>query len=276
MPKKSTTEKEKVFNVLKKTAASKILEYLSDLFLSPKSPEKNMPKEKTCKAYFKELETRLQLNGTTLSTSLHELLNFRIIQGGRKEGYEITDLGLFICPFLKIIKAISKPERQTIFFDERTDERAWTKHANYVINSLKPEGELLITTRWLDSFPKYKESFHPAFLEARKKKVNIKIIGSIDFPGKLKEFIRQSYLAEFRLIPIERLEDPPKILKPLFLNDFSHVMIADRTHWLYLNPHKKGETHSGKMTINDPAVADYLAEIFYCFWDLSTTWQTRV
>ncbi|MEM3829181.1 MAG: hypothetical protein QXP36_08215, partial [Conexivisphaerales archaeon] len=79
--------------------------------------------------------------------------------------------------------------------------------------------------------------------------------------------------AKFKLIAKDRLENPPKILKPLFLDDFSHVMIVDRTHWLYLNPHKKGEPHSGKVTINDPAVANYLAEIFYCFWDLSTTWK---
>ncbi|MEM3830447.1 MAG: hypothetical protein QXP36_14745, partial [Conexivisphaerales archaeon] len=196
MQNKKAPNEARVFDALKKTAAPKILEYLSNLFLSSKVPEKIMPKEKRSKAYFHELMSRLELNSAALSNSLHELSYFRLIQGGKKDGYEITDLGLFVYPFLKIIRTISKPERQTIYFNEMTDETSWITHANYLISRIKPKGELLITTRWFDSFTKYKEQIDPTLKEARKKNANIKIIGDVEFPENLKKYIESSYQAK--------------------------------------------------------------------------------
>ena len=260
------TRGDDVFDAIKKEGALAIISCLSKRWLHWKKEEKE-----SCSTTFSYLGRVLDLHPTTLRKALEKLDDFGLIKklGGR---YSISDLGLFIHPFLVAVKTVSDAQikRNSIPFDEKSDPMAWTSEAVHLIATVRPQGELLITTRWLSTFEKDKRACGATFEAARDRGVKIRIIGDLEFPIDLKNIFEKAYKAEIRVIPREKLEKPPKMLKPIFLDDFSHVMIADKTHWLYIDPHEKGELHSGKVTLNDPAIAGYLADVFESFWALST------
>jgi len=136
---------------------------------------------------------------------------------------------------------------------------------------LAAKKELLITTRQFRSLLNsevYKET-HPLFEEAANRGVKIRVIADPSIAENVKKIITDDFKGELKYINSEFLENPPGILKPIFLDDFCHIMIADRTHWLTLRPHKSENEHSGQRCLEDPVTAEYLADIFETLWTLA-------
>jgi hypothetical protein len=154
-------------------------------------------------------------------------------------------------------------------FDQRSDARAWPGEGCLIISRAKEE--LLITTRQFRSLlnPEVYKETYPLFKEAADRGVKIHVIADLSISESAKKIIINEFKGELKCIDSELLENPPGILKPIFLDDFCHIMIADRKHWLALRPHKRENEHSGQRCLHDPVTAEYLSDIYWTFWTLT-------
>jgi hypothetical protein len=206
----------------------------------------------------------------TISKAMKELCENGFADG-IENGYILSDLGVYLWSLVKAIEDASKIKRSLVPFSDKVEPRAWVSETEGMITKTKNNGELLITTRWFSSFDDadIRTDLVSAFQRARKREVNIKVVAARGIAKPVVDLFRNDFKAEMRFVPRKLLEKPPKILKPIFLEDFAHVMIVDRTHWLYIMPHKKEEKHTGRRSQNDPVVGNLLADIFDCFWEMS-------
>lgn len=259
-------KKQTIYNTLTTRGSIRILFLMYDIWLDWKKQKRS---RSTTAKY---IGNKCNLSTRPLRRALESLMHFGLIRNIKTKP-TVSDLGIYLCSLLREIQTVSMIERKTRDFDEKKDPQDWVKWALNIIIGAKSDGELLITTRWLTSFqdPIKRNSFTAAFQDAAARGVTIKMIADLKFPKETCNHFKQACNneADIRYIPCNILEMPPEVLRPKFLDDFSHVMIADRTNWLYISPHKKGELHTGKITHNDQIIATYLANVFECFWILA-------
>jgi predicted transcriptional regulator len=218
---------------------------------------------------FQVLERVVKCSSRTLNDRLKELEDIGLVN---KEGrnYSITSLGiLFQISILRKIEMLKNRKRDYLEFDQRSDVRAWPREGCSIISAANKE--LLITTRQFKSLidhEVHKETYLLA-KEAANRGVKIYVIADPSIPENVKKIITENFGGELKYISSKLLENPPGILKPIFLDDFCHIMIADRRHWLALRPHKRENEHSGQRCLDDPVTAEYLSDIYWTFWTLA-------
>lgn len=223
-------------------------------------------------ATFTELVDLTKCSSATVSRRLEELAALGLVEKKPRRVYLITELGVLV--YQKILGKLQMlgaraGKRNYLEFDQRSDARAWPREGCSIVSGT--EKELLITTRrfrsLLDS-EKY-EDIYNVVKGAVNRGVRIYVLADPSIRQDVREIITKKFNGELKCIDSKLLENPPGILKPIFLDDFSHVMIADRRHWLALRPHEREDEHSGKRCLNDPITAGYLSEIFWTFWELA-------
>jgi hypothetical protein len=264
-------EQDSAINIIKRKGIFDVLTILFDAWCNYKDGERSF-KATT----FRNLEKNVKFSTRTLTLALGVLRDFGLLEkSGRL--YSITDLGLYSFPMLAAFHSISaNQERTPISFNEKTDSRSWCRETVRLI--VGAQKEVLVTAGLLDSFvrPEIEGDVLPAFLGAAKRKVSVRLIADPIISSSVLDVFEHQLKAEIRFLPTHILAAPQGILKPLFLEDFSQVMIADRTHWLYVMPYVNETYHLGKGAFNDLVIANYLADIFESFWGLSTSMHTHL
>ncbi len=257
---------EKISSIIGRKGAFDVLSFLFDVWFEWKKGKRDS-NATTFSNIMRNLRN-LHLSTRTLSLALISLRDSGLIEREGKR-YSLSDLGLYICPLLEPLQMASTTRRVSIWFSDKDDPRSWIREVVSLI--VGTSEELLITTRWLSSFQRqeFHEVLSSAFNQATQRNVAIRVIADPQISKKVLDVLRLEFKVETRFLPKEILENPPKMLKPIFLDDFAHVMIADRTHWLYILPHAKEGIHVGRRSLNDPVIAKYLADIFESFWSLS-------
>lgn len=218
---------------------------------------------------FKKLEEVVKVSTRTLNDRLKELVDLGLVS---KEGrnYSITNLGTLLYPLLRKIEMLQHKGRNVFAFYEENDPRAWYSEMGGLI--LRARKEFLIVARRLTSLsiPEVQRELYPLFREAANRRgVTIHVIADPSMPKEVQKAFVNEFKAEIKYMDAEFLLNPPGILKPVFLDNFCHIVITDRTHWLGLFPHERGGKHSGRRCIADPVTSEYLAEIFDTLWTLA-------
>jgi hypothetical protein len=171
------------------------------------------------------------------------------------------------------LKEASKQERSSkVEIDDYADESSWAKALISFINSSKKS--LKITTIGYSSLedPVWGKQFEDSLRKASERGSDIMVLAARGLMSKnIVEFF--SEIGHIELVERTLLDKPPLRLPP-FLKDFSHVAIADKKNWLYLEPHEaphriEPRVHVGKVYMNSPLIAKMIEEIFDAVWMLS-------
>lgn len=262
-------QKREAFSALTKKGALEILSCLFSIWRGWKEGRSESASSiNKCIFASLKLSAGLKVSTRTFNDALKGLVDLCLVDK-KGRNYCLSDLGLYLCPLLENIQTFFPSNRSTTPFSEEEKPRSWLRETARIIAGTSKQ--LLITTRWLNSFGArdVEETLLPVFEEAANRKVKIRVIADPDISERIQNILKDQCKAEIGFIPRSKLETPPKALKPVFLEDFAHVMISDRHDWLYINPHPKGGKHSGRCVADDPIIAGYLADIFESFWDLS-------
>jgi hypothetical protein len=171
------------------------------------------------------------------------------------------------------LKEASKVGRSNrVEIDDYADESSWAKALISFINSSRKS--LKITTIGYSSLedPVWGKQFEDSLRKASERGSNIMVLAARGLMSKnIVEFF--SEIGHIELVERNLLDNPPLKLPP-FLKDFSHVAIADKKNWLYLEPHEaphriEPRVHVGKVYMNSPLIAKMIEEIFDTVWTLS-------
>jgi len=218
---------------------------------------------------WKDLRREIRLSTRILSERLRDYVNFGLLSHDPNiRLYKITTVGLIAKSQLldrsELIQQSSAREQITFGQEDYFDETSYI--------AMRAHSEILATTRWLRTFKNRSSERRFRLINTFREvsgKINMRLIADPGIDPEMCQFLYKELKTDIKFIPLSLLENPPGRLKPIILEDFSHVLIADRKHWLYLEKHKDEEEHMGVRAINDPAVAEYLAEIFDTFWELA-------
>lgn len=253
----------RTIEVLNTKGAIEILNFLSKNFSNTEDI-----KNKKFQFKYSDLEKEVSYaSGATFSKSLKDLVSIGFVDLQNKH-YNISESGLYAWQLIDNLLKIPKKSKPVNNFDEDKNGRSWVSGAVGLITDSSQV--IRITTRWYSRLAdeKYNEIIQ-AFSNAKKRDVVIKIIVDPEINQDTLEILN-SFKAEIKYLPCSYLNNPPKNLKPLFLKDFTHIMISDKNDWLYLDPHEKNsKVVRGKYMKDDPMVANYLADLFDTYWEMA-------
>lgn len=249
-------------NILAAEGSIPILSYLWEKWGNSKKNSISSPAT-TFKTLNKVVKTT-----RTLRDRLNELRTIGLV---KKEGrnYSLTDLGIVFYPTIQKVEMVGIKDRDPL--ELPGNHRSLCRETGAIIMAAKQKGEILLTTRKLTSLliPDVHDELYPLLKAAVKRGVKIQVIADPSISKQVRKILIEKLKATVKYLSSDFLENPPGVLKPVFVEDFSHILISDRKHWLALRPHKKEGEHYGRRCFNDPITAEYLADIFDTFWKLA-------
>jgi sugar-specific transcriptional regulator TrmB len=132
---------------------------------------------------------------------------------------------------------------------------------------------LYLTSRNLSSLEDkdVNDIVNPTFKKLHERGVTVSILLDPSTPTTTEDLCVSEWHAKVRFIPSSFLAQLPGILSPIELNDFSHVLIADESSWLYLKQHMDETEHQGKRCFKDITTGSYLAKIFRTLWMIASS-----
>ncbi|MFX0203810.1 MAG: winged helix-turn-helix domain-containing protein [Candidatus Hodarchaeota archaeon] len=225
-------------------------------------------------------ETRLHKG--TLSKRLRELVRHRLVNEKDVGGYEITPRGTLIYKWASFVNDFKTPNGRTFkvrkFQETEELPGLWTMDLFPLL--AKTQDELLVISKFAGSVmdTEYKKIYQDIArkvqkrLEEKGKRIRMILDPKIKEPNCKEVYQFWSSIAEIRFFSNDVLQEKPKgIIDPIIVNDLGHLLIFDRMHWLYIEPHKHetgftDKTHRGIITENDPLTARYLADAFESLW----------